>query len=480
MGSENLKFSFINGVKWTTLSSIISVLLQLLQTFLIANYLSNYELGLYSLLITCIGFINIFSDIGISNSIIHFQSMNYTQYNTLYWINVAIGIFLMILGFILSIILIKLNINNELFNLLKIACVSFFTQSLGQQYQYYFQKKMMFKKISKINIIVKVISLLSLFIFLNCGYNIYSIVYSLILSSIIYSILYINSGKEFYKPALFYHISLSECNKMLNFGMFQMFERLLNFSSSNLDRFIISYFYGLNILGPYELAMQIITKPFGIINMIFNSVAYPIYSKLQNLQDELNKLYLDNIQILSFFIFPIYFGLFVTRHFYFPIIFPKNYLDVVNVFNFVWWLGLIYSIGNPLGTYLLALGKVRIGFLMNVIQFLVTFLLLTICSLSFEFKNMLIISSICITIIMLPIDFIIRKKLTNMNNWDFASKIAINLISSLMMGLIVYSVSITITNNQLVICIITGIFSYLMINYIINKSFLFKIIQHKI
>lgn len=475
---KELNNKFRNGLKWTSVSSLFNILFQIFQTGAIAFFLSNKEIGLYSLLITSVGFIQIFNDIGVSNAIIHFQNMSFNQYNTLYWLNVFIGIILTFLSLIVSSIFISLNINTELFLLLRVASVTFFIQSLGQQYQYFFQKEMFFQKIATINVIVKTISLFSLLILLYFGYKLDSIVYSLVLSTTIYSCMYIYYGQKFYFPKITRNISLNECKDMINFGFFQLLERLLNYSSSNFDRYLISYFYGLNILGPYELAMQIVNKPYGLINSIFNTVAFPVYSKLQNAHDELNKMYITNVQILSFIVCPIYVGLYVTSNLYLPLIFPNNHAEIYPIFNLVWWLGIFYSIGNPLGSYLLALGKVKVGFYMNIIKFLTMLFFLIIGGLYFSFNVMILLYSFGSILIMLPIDFYIRKYLTNMNNIEFSANIIRNLLSSIIMGVLVYFLLYILNiKYELVFSILCGGLVYFLMSYFLNRNLLLNLIK---
>ena len=87
----SLKAQAVSGVKWTTLSTVIVNILQLLQLTILARFLDPSEFGLMALVMVVIGFSNSFLDMGISNAIIHKQQISKDQLSTLYWVNVECG-----------------------------------------------------------------------------------------------------------------------------------------------------------------------------------------------------------------------------------------------------------------------------------------------------------------------------------------------------------------------------------------------------
>ena len=89
-----LKSRAISGVKWTTLSTIILTVFQLLQLAVLARFLDPTAFGLMALVMVAIGFLQAFADMGISNAIIHKQNISTKQLSTLYWINIVSGVFI--------------------------------------------------------------------------------------------------------------------------------------------------------------------------------------------------------------------------------------------------------------------------------------------------------------------------------------------------------------------------------------------------
>src|SRR4051794_11092607 len=88
----NLKSRAKSGVKWTSFSAVIGTAFQLLLLAILARLLKKEDFGLASLASFVIGFTQLFLDMGISNAIIHKQSITEKQLSSLYWLNIILGV----------------------------------------------------------------------------------------------------------------------------------------------------------------------------------------------------------------------------------------------------------------------------------------------------------------------------------------------------------------------------------------------------
>ena len=87
----SLKQQALNGVKWTSTSSIVIAILQLAQVSILARYLAPSDFGLMAIVSVVIGFSALFMDMGISSAIIHKQDISHKQLSSLYWLNIFAG-----------------------------------------------------------------------------------------------------------------------------------------------------------------------------------------------------------------------------------------------------------------------------------------------------------------------------------------------------------------------------------------------------
>ena len=98
----SLRDQAFSGIRWTTVSSLGRAILQIAQVAVLARLLVPADFGLMALVLSIMTFLQIFSDAGVSNAIIHYQEISERQLSSLYWLNVLVSVVLAILLAILS------------------------------------------------------------------------------------------------------------------------------------------------------------------------------------------------------------------------------------------------------------------------------------------------------------------------------------------------------------------------------------------
>ena len=88
---ENKGGSIIFGVKWTTISAVISALCKFGQIVVLSRFLTKEEFGLIGVALMCINVSGIFVDLGITSGVMHIQQITRKQYSSLFWLNVFSG-----------------------------------------------------------------------------------------------------------------------------------------------------------------------------------------------------------------------------------------------------------------------------------------------------------------------------------------------------------------------------------------------------
>ena len=84
----DLKTQSINGVKWTTFSTVFKAILQLIQLMILARFLDKSDFGILAILMLFVSFSQVFVDFGIGKAIVHYQNISRRELSTLYWINI--------------------------------------------------------------------------------------------------------------------------------------------------------------------------------------------------------------------------------------------------------------------------------------------------------------------------------------------------------------------------------------------------------
>ena len=88
----NVSNQVVSGVKWTSFSKIIRIVLQYVTLLILVAYLSPSDFGLMSTAMIFIGFFNLIKDFGFSAALIQIEEKSDNLFSSIFWLNVFIGI----------------------------------------------------------------------------------------------------------------------------------------------------------------------------------------------------------------------------------------------------------------------------------------------------------------------------------------------------------------------------------------------------
>ncbi|MDM5299622.1 MOP flippase family protein [Bacillus pumilus] len=356
----SIKSRMMRGAKWTSLSALIITVIQIGQFAFLGNVMSVKEFGLVGMITTVTIFTQILLDLGIGAAIIQKQHTTERQLSTLYWINLLTGILLFFLLLLASPMIAAFYARPELEGLLKLLSIMFLIAPIGQQYQYMMQKDLAFKTLSTIETIVNLASLLVLLVLAFFMNPIVAYVVSQVVLQSGKGLLYAAAYWKKWRPSPVF--ALGEVKEFFSFGAFQLASRLVNRAGSNIDMILIGRFLGVEALGIYSLAYQIVTIPVLKINPIVTRVAFPVFSKSQHDHSLLREGFLSMTNVLALISFPLLIGLAAVSDSFIEVVFGEKWLVAVPVLNILCIVGLLRVLMNPNGSILLAKGRADIAF----------------------------------------------------------------------------------------------------------------------
>jgi O-antigen/teichoic acid export membrane protein len=363
----SLKQQVIGGIKWTTASSVITVILQLIQLGILARLLEPSDFGLMAIASVVIGFSQLFIDMGVSNVIIFKQKVSDKELSSLYWLSIIIGVVLFILVFLLSPLIANFYENAKLKPIIQIVAITFFIKPWGQQLMVILQKNMRFNDIAITDVFSRIISFISVILLAYHGYGVFSLVYGTLVYALVSTIGYNYFGRTLYQPQ--YHFKLSEVKEFLNFGLYQMGDKTINYFASEMDTILIGKLLGTEALGIYKVAKDLTIKPYSVINPIITKVTFPLMSKMNNDIKRLKSLFIKTLGYLSNVNFPVYILLFILAKPIVLILFGDEWIKAIPIVQILSITFALRSIGNPSGVLLLSLGKVNVAFYWGLAKF---------------------------------------------------------------------------------------------------------------
>ena len=301
---------------------------------------------------------------GTSAALIQKQDVTTNQLSSLYWLNVIMGLLLFIGIAFVSPLVSAFFESPELLILIPFSASILFLQSFGQQYSILFRKELQFKTLESISLAIKMIDLIVVATLAYLGYGVWALVFAQIVSAISSSILFFILGKKKHLPS--FRLKIEDLKPFFSFGLYQMGGQLVNYLNSNLDKIILGKFFGMEVLGFYNLAWQLIQYPKTRITPIISKITFPLFSKLQKQTAQLENYYSFSIRSLSLFIIPIYLFLGVFASDIVTLLFGPNWELTAQLVQILAGLGMLKTIANPGGSILLAIGRADVEFWWNI------------------------------------------------------------------------------------------------------------------
>lgn len=361
----SLRRHALSGVKWTSLSTVLVTLTQVLQTIILARILNPEDFGLMAMVTVVIGFASAYSDLGIGAAIVQHEGTTPGQLSSLYWLNVGVGIILFIITWCVSPLIAVLFREPRLRELLNVISMAFIVVPVGIQFQMLLQKNLQFNLLARQDICS---ALLGFIVACFCGlsgFGVWSLVWGQLSTTTMKTILSVYSGYKSWPIRL--HFATKDLREFISFGLYQMGERTINYLNFRLDQLLIGYLLGPHMLGYYSFAFNLVMQPVSRINPVLTSVAFPLFVKAQHDDVRLRLGYFSLQKFLSMINFPILAGLFAAAPALIPFMFGDQWHPAIVLVQILSFVALVKSTGNPVGYLLLAKGRADLGFKWNAL-----------------------------------------------------------------------------------------------------------------
>ena len=353
------------GVKWTTISTIVLAVVAILKVSILTRFLDKSDFGLMALVTFVMGFMNLFNDMGVTSAILHKQGITKNQYASLYWINWMVSIVMYVILLLITPLVTSFYKQPLLNTLIPLIGLNLLISGLGRQYKTIEQKHLLFNIISLIDIIGALLSLGLSVVLAVFDYGVFALVYSVIFQALFSNACYFIIGIR--KYGLLFHFKFKETKEFLKIGMYQVGGQVINYFNRDLDILIIGKFFSTDILGGYSLAKQLVFRPVQVINPVVVKVAAPALALMQKNIQELKSGYLRLVNIVASINIPVYLGLIVLAPWVVKIMYGGGFDEVIILVRILSVYMMFRSIGNPVGSLVVATGRTDLEFLWNLI-----------------------------------------------------------------------------------------------------------------
>jgi len=463
----------IGSVKWVAFETILAKALGLSMTLYVARLLGPQAMGTIALILIAIEVFNLFSQLGITQALIHYKNPSREQLATLYTVNWLFAVLSYVAILFASPFLANFFNNSMLAELLPVAGLSLLVSAAGQQTLTLLQKELMFKATAFIALAGVLTNFAVTITLVNNGWGIWSIVIGQVsgiftrnVSAIFYA----------FNRGLFsgFGISFRTIKPLISFGLYQTGAMSMNMINSRVDQAIIGKTIGESALGIYSVGSQITLQTMQQINSIATRVTFPAISKEQGNLIVVKEIYLNMVANVLLVSAPIFLGLSALSSIFVDVVLGSKWVGLSTVLSILCGYVLIRSLGNMNGPLVMGLGKANWAFYWNLGLLVLIPTVVFLTSLYGDIE--LVATSLLATqlVLIFVAYFYWVRRLIGPCLHEYVSTITRPISAATLMALLLYFVQhyYSFENDllSLTILVLLGSFTYLFFSFFINKS----------
>ncbi len=350
---DSFREKTISGVAWSLASQFGSQAVQLIIGVILARLLTPEDFGLIAMVFVLTGYANLYSGFGFDQALVHRQDITSRHYDSVFWLNIAIGILLTLLFIAAAGTIAKFYRQPELTQLTTIIAFNFIFGALKIVPNAVLRKNLDFRKLALINLSALLVSGMVGITMAMYGYGVWSLVcQSLLFSGLLSVFLWCVCA---WKPG--WHFSYAALKDLWKYSINLAGFTTINYWERNADNLLIGKLLGHSSLGIYSRAYSIMLMPLNLISRGISKVMFPALSQIQNNKPRVANVYLRTTRMIALITFPMMAGLLMTADHFVLVLFGSHWQEMIPIVQCFSIVGMLQSIGAFNGNIYLSQGR---------------------------------------------------------------------------------------------------------------------------
>lgn len=374
-----LKQLAVKGVKWNIVSTVSCTLIQLLRLAILTRLLEKADFGVVAIGMMVISFTEIFSELGMTVGIIHKQDITENQYSSVYWMNVMMSIVMFGLLWLVSPLLAIFYKEPILSKIIPLFGIQILCNAFGKMFQTIKSKNLEYSFISIVRILSCVVGFICTVVFALLGWGVYSLVWGQIIQIALNQGIYAIKGHK--QIRIKFHFNFTEIKDFVKIGSYRLGSQVLDFVSSKIDVFLIGRYFGMDDLGVYNIAKDLIVRPCTVVNSLVSSVGASVFAKIQQEIETVKKSFKSIVNLASLVCIPIYVAAFIFADAIVAVLYAPSFASVAIFIRILALYGIETCIDSQAGMLQVAFGRTDLGFMWTIIRVVLSVIAILIASL---------------------------------------------------------------------------------------------------
>lgn len=349
----SLKARTTKALFWVGISTFLNRFLSFATTLVLARLLTPNDFGLIALATTVINPLQLLSDLGLTRAIVARKDKVDAAANAALPLVLASGVAISGLIYLVAPLVGAFFQKPQATPLLQALSITVFLSSSAGVPNALLEKELRFKRkffpgLAALLTYAGVAVLLAL-----RGAGVWSIVWGQVISSLVESC--VSWGVCRWRPSLTFDRAIAR--EVLGFGRCVIESNFLVLLWLNMDNVFVGKLSGTEALGFYALAFSLANMPMQFTTNLINSVALPMYVKLQHDRAALTRVFLQSLRMTTVVSLPISLGMFALASYIIPTFYGEKWRQSITLLQILSFYGLTRTIAALTGNILLAIGK---------------------------------------------------------------------------------------------------------------------------
>ncbi|MDX2148543.1 MAG: lipopolysaccharide biosynthesis protein [Planctomycetota bacterium] len=356
MGARTVRGGFL-----TLGSQLARLVIQMGSTVVLGRLLFPADFGLVAMVATVTGFAMLFRDLGLSAATIQRDQITHEDVNTLFWINVGVGLVLTLALAAASPLVAWVYSEPALVPITAACAITMLFGAAAAQHTALLRRQMKFRSLAKIEVAGAMVGAAAAITLAFLGAGVWALVAMTVLQPFTIMVgSWLASPWRPGAPPRRRAGAGEGARSMVGFGAYLTGFNTLNYITRNFDNVAIGAALGSAALGIYSKAYGLLLLPIRQINGPIASVALPVLSRLQSEPDRFRAYYAKGIEIVAFLTMPIVGLAFVEADRLALLLLGPQWGQVADVFRWLAPGAIVSSLNVVPGWLYSALGRTKL------------------------------------------------------------------------------------------------------------------------
>lgn len=363
MGESKIRKSII-GTAWSMVERMAKMGIQLVCTFVIAQFVAPSAFGLVSMMSIFLAFSTILIDSGFSQALIHEQKVTREDESSIFWFNILLGVVLYGVFWAIAPLIANFYGEPQLTVLIRVAFLALIFQSLIVVQQGLLFKRVDFKVVSKISFWAVLLSGMAGIVVSYIRRDVWGLIVQNLSFAILQTLFFWLYSR--WRPKLLF--SMACVRKYLKFSMNLLGSNMLAAITDNLANLFVGKAYNATILGHYTIANKIPMLSAGTVCYGIKRVSYSMMSTFQDDNQQLASYSQRVVGTAFWLLAPIMLLMFVFAKPFIGLLFPEEWAPAAIYLRYFCVMGAVFCFSDINQDILLVKGRTDLLFRLDIVR----------------------------------------------------------------------------------------------------------------